>query len=133
MNEIGKVAVIGAGAMGAAIAAHVANAGVKVRLLDVAAADGAYRNAIARNAKNPASLNNLALLYQEAGDERALATAEQAFQLAPGHPIVLDTYGWLLVNNGQQEKGIGLLEQAAALAPSSKEIAEHLQQAKAKR
>lgn len=100
---------------------------------DRAAAIDAYRNAIAKNAKNPASLNNLALLYQEAGDERALPTAEQAFQLAPGNPIVLDTYGWLLVNSGQLEKGIGLLEHAAALAPSAKEIAEHLQQAKAKR
>lgn len=47
MIEIGKVAVIGAGAMGAAIAAHIANAGVKVRLLDVAATDGSNRNAVA--------------------------------------------------------------------------------------
>lgn len=97
---------------------------------DRAAAIKAYQNAVAKNARNPASLNNLALLYQEAGDERALATAEQAYQLAPGNPIVLDTYGWLLVHNGQVQKGTGLLEQAAALVPSSKEIAEHLQQAK---
>ena len=32
---INSVAVIGAGVMGASIAAHIANAGVKVRLLDI--------------------------------------------------------------------------------------------------
>jgi hypothetical protein len=34
------------------------------------------------------------------------------------------------VNNEQVEKGTALLEQAAALLPSSTEIAGHLQQAK---
>jgi len=97
---------------------------------DKAAAIRAYENAVARNDKNPASLNNLALLYQENGDARALATAEQAYRLAPQNPIVLDTFGWLLVNNHQLEKGTGLLQQAATLVPASKEIAEHLQQAK---
>ncbi|HJS32760.1 MAG TPA: 3-hydroxyacyl-CoA dehydrogenase NAD-binding domain-containing protein, partial [Alphaproteobacteria bacterium] len=50
MIDIGKVAVIGAGTMGAAIAAHVANAGVKVRLLDIATTNGANRNAVAESA-----------------------------------------------------------------------------------
>ena len=35
MREIRKAAVIGAGVMGAGIAAHIANAGVPVVLLDV--------------------------------------------------------------------------------------------------
>ena len=47
MPDIRKVAVIGAGAMGAAIAAHIANAGVPVRLFDIAAPGGAGRNAVA--------------------------------------------------------------------------------------
>ena len=50
MIDIGKVAVIGAGTMGAAIAAHVANAGVKVRLLDIATTNGANRTAVAESA-----------------------------------------------------------------------------------
>ncbi|MDP9138115.1 MAG: 3-hydroxyacyl-CoA dehydrogenase family protein, partial [Pseudomonadota bacterium] len=50
MPEIRKVAVMGAGAMGAAIAAHVANAGIPVRLYDVASAGAAERNAIAAGA-----------------------------------------------------------------------------------
>src|SRR6266568_2940953 len=35
MNQINKVAVLGAGVMGATIAAHLANAGIQVLLLDI--------------------------------------------------------------------------------------------------
>jgi len=47
---IGKVAVIGAGVMGAGIAAQVANAGVPVVLLDIVPKAGDNRNAIAEGA-----------------------------------------------------------------------------------
>ncbi|MFL2769416.1 MAG: 3-hydroxyacyl-CoA dehydrogenase NAD-binding domain-containing protein [Rhodospirillaceae bacterium] len=50
MTDIKKVAVIGAGVMGAGIAAHIANAGVPVVLLDIVAKDGSNRNAIAEGA-----------------------------------------------------------------------------------
>lgn len=49
-SAINKVAVIGAGVMGAGIAAHVANAGIPVVLLDIVPKDGDNRNAIAENA-----------------------------------------------------------------------------------
>jgi 3-hydroxyacyl-CoA dehydrogenase len=48
--EIKSVAVIGAGVMGASIAAHVANAGVPVKLLDIIKPDEADRNAVAKGA-----------------------------------------------------------------------------------
>ncbi|TNE41446.1 MAG: 3-hydroxyacyl-CoA dehydrogenase/enoyl-CoA hydratase family protein [Alphaproteobacteria bacterium] len=47
---IEKVAVIGAGVMGAAIAAHVANAGIPVVLLDIVPKDAKNRNALAEGA-----------------------------------------------------------------------------------
>lgn len=50
MTDINKVAVIGAGVMGAGIAAHVANAGIPVVLLDIVAKDNPNRNAIAEGA-----------------------------------------------------------------------------------
>jgi 3-hydroxyacyl-CoA dehydrogenase len=50
MTDIRKVAVIGAGVMGAGIAAHVANAGVPVVLLDILPKEGDNRNAIAEGA-----------------------------------------------------------------------------------
>lgn len=80
---------------------------------------------------NPAILNNLAWLYQEAGDDRALATAARAYALAPANPAITDTYGWLLVQAGDLSRGLSLLEQAAAAAPDSREILAHLQQARA--
>lgn len=50
MSEIRRVAVIGAGTMGAGIAAQVANAGVSVDLLDIVPKSGGDRNAIAAGA-----------------------------------------------------------------------------------
>ncbi|MFB0915108.1 MAG: 3-hydroxyacyl-CoA dehydrogenase NAD-binding domain-containing protein, partial [Burkholderiaceae bacterium] len=48
--QIRKVAVLGAGVMGAQIAAHLANARVPVILFDLAAQDGSDSNAIANKA-----------------------------------------------------------------------------------
>ncbi|SEH44356.1 3-hydroxyacyl-CoA dehydrogenase/enoyl-CoA hydratase family protein [Magnetospirillum fulvum] len=50
MDNIKKVAVIGAGTMGAGIAAQVANAGIPVLLLDIVPADATNRNVIADGA-----------------------------------------------------------------------------------
>jgi 3-hydroxyacyl-CoA dehydrogenase len=50
MEHIGKVVVIGAGVMGAGIAAHIANAGVHVALLDRVPEGAEDRNAIAAGA-----------------------------------------------------------------------------------
>jgi 3-hydroxyacyl-CoA dehydrogenase len=50
MSEIKSVAVIGAGVMGASIAAHVANAGINVMLLDIVKAGARDRNEIATGA-----------------------------------------------------------------------------------
>jgi 3-hydroxyacyl-CoA dehydrogenase len=49
-RQIRKVAVIGAGVMGAAIAAHVTNAGIPVVLLDIVSKDPNDRSAIAKGA-----------------------------------------------------------------------------------
>lgn len=48
--RIERAAVIGAGVMGSGIAAHLANAGIPVLLLDVPASDGKGRNALAEGA-----------------------------------------------------------------------------------
>ena len=50
MSQISKAAVIGAGVMGAGIAAHLANGGLEVLLLDMVPNDGERRNAIAEGA-----------------------------------------------------------------------------------
>src|SRR6267378_339458 len=66
MKRIHKVAVLGAGTMGARIAAHFANAGVPSLLLDVdpADADGAARNKIAAAGLEAARKSKPAAFYE---------------------------------------------------------------------
>ena len=60
-NSIQRVAVIGSGVMGAGIAAHCANAGCKVLLLDIVK-EGNDRSAIARSAIEQMAKSNPEML-----------------------------------------------------------------------
>lgn len=80
---------------------------------------------------NPVILNNLAWLYQEGKDPRALDYAERAHRLAPQAATISDTLGWILVNRGEVKRGVELLRQAATDAPIP-EIRYHLAVALAK-
>jgi tetratricopeptide (TPR) repeat protein len=84
-----------------------------------------YEAAIKRNQNNALALNNLAVLYSESGDSRALSYAERAYQLQPKNPAILDTYGWMLFNGGDKTKGRELLQQALLLAPDDENIRAH--------
>jgi putative PEP-CTERM system TPR-repeat lipoprotein len=81
---------------------------------------------------NAMVLNNLAVLYQEAGDSRALVMAEKVYKLEPASAIHADTLGWILVQQGQSEKGLPLLKKATANAPKNPEIRYHFAYALAK-
>jgi Flp pilus assembly protein TadD len=78
------------------------------------------------NPNNAVALNNLAWAYQQEKDPRALATAEQALQVTRDSPAVMDTLGWLLVEQGNTQRAVPLLQKAATLAPRSAEIRYHL-------
>ena len=54
-----------------------------------------------------------------------MATAEQALKLAPDHPAVQDTAGWIMVENGQVARGLTLLRKAVAKAPDSPTVRYH--------
>jgi putative PEP-CTERM system TPR-repeat lipoprotein len=75
--------------------------------------------------QNALVLNNLANLYQRAKDGRALSVAENAYKLAPDHPGVQDTLGWILLEQGQLPRAIELLGKAAAKAPKVGSIRYH--------
>ena len=74
---------------------------------------------------NALDLNNLANLYQQEKDGRAMATAEQALKLAPENPAVQDTLGWILVEQGQLPRGLDLLAKAAEKLPKIAAIRYH--------
>jgi Flp pilus assembly protein TadD len=71
-------------------------------------------------------LNNLAWLYSERDDPRALETAERAHAVAPESGEVADTLGWLLVRKGEMTRAIPLLREAVHRAPGVAEIRYHL-------
>lgn len=71
---------------------------------------------------NPIVLNNLAWLYGEKNDPKAIAVAERAFALAPRSPDIADTLGWLQVQKGDIAKGVQTLSKAHAMAPDRSDI-----------
>jgi putative PEP-CTERM system TPR-repeat lipoprotein len=81
---------------------------------------------VKNNPANPVALNNLAWAYQQEKDPRALATAEQALKVTGESPAVMDTLGWMLVEQGNTQRGLPLLQKAATLAPTAPEIHYHL-------
>ncbi len=85
-----------------------------------------FETVLKRNPNNPLVLNNLAWAYQQEKDPRALATAEQANKLAPDTAPLMDTLGWMLVEQGDLKRGIPLLEKAVAKAPQANDIRYHL-------
>ena len=74
---------------------------------------------------NGAILNNLAWLYAEKGNPKALEIAEKAYRASPESPDIQDSYGWILVQNDQAEKGLRLIKQALELLPGNTEIRYH--------
>lgn len=85
-----------------------------------------YEELLRQAPQDIAGLNNLASLYQQQRDARALPTAERVYKLVPQNPAVLDTLGWILVNSGQPGRGLKLLQQAVAAAPAEASIRYHL-------
>lgn len=75
---------------------------------------------------NPVALNNLAWLYMESGDGRAVATAERALALAPDNADVADTLGWILVQHGQSERAISLIRRSSEQKPGDATVRYHL-------
>lgn len=81
---------------------------------------------LANEEENPVLLNNLAWLYQQKNDKRALDYAERAYKAAPKSAAVVDTLGWILVEQKHDAKrGADLLKQAHELAPKQGDIHYH--------
>jgi putative PEP-CTERM system TPR-repeat lipoprotein len=75
---------------------------------------------------NPNILNDLAWAYRLVKDERAQKYAERAFKLMPQKPAIMDTYAWILVQDGQAGRALPLLRQAQARDSQNPAISYHL-------
>lgn len=85
-----------------------------------------YLKILEKNPDDSAALNNLAWSYLLENNSEALDMAERAYRLAPEHSGIQDTYGWILTQQGQPEKGLRLLKQAIQTLPDNMEVRFHL-------
>jgi Tfp pilus assembly protein PilF len=107
----------------AALAQHLHTSG------DLSGARAEYE-IVARAVATPETLNNLAWISQQLKEPRALEIAKQAYDAAPGNPLIMDTYGWVLLENGRAREALPILEQAAKALPENAEVQAHLARAK---
>jgi len=91
-----------------------------------------YQLVIKADPKDFVALNNLASLYQEQKDPRALEIAEAAYKIQPQSALVADTLGWILVQQGTTGRGLEVLRSAVAIDPKNAEIRYHWAAALAK-
>jgi tetratricopeptide (TPR) repeat protein len=89
-------------------------------------AAGAYQTVLKSQPDNAVAGNNLAWLYQKTGDRRALGVAEAVHSSNPNDVMASDTLAWILVEGGQSERGLALLETITTSPAASLETRYHL-------
>lgn len=86
----------------------------------------AYKAVLKVQPQNAQALNSLANAQLKLGDPAALQTAQTAQKMAPQNPLIVDTLGWVLFQQGQIEQALPLLRDARLRAPDNPEIRFHL-------
>ncbi len=89
----------------------------------------AYKAVLQVDSENLVALNNAAWVAQEVGDPDARSFAERANEVGPDNAAVLDTFGWILLAQGNEKLAIEKLSQAVALAPQATDFRYHLAKA----
>ena len=118
---------------------NAADTKVRRYYADTAAQRGKYALAIQqyalvleRDPDNAIVLNNVAWTMNELKDPSAARYAERAYALKPADGAVADTLGKILVESGDLNRGLEILQKGVAAAPSHRELRFHLAQALAK-
>jgi putative PEP-CTERM system TPR-repeat lipoprotein len=101
---------------------QLAQLDIVARRLDEAAK--ALQVILANKSYDPVALNNLAWVYHEQHDDRALGIAREAYLLSPDASNS-DTLGWILTAGGRADLGITVLRQAAAQAGGDPTVLYH--------
>ena len=85
-----------------------------------------YEIILQKSADDISAMNNLAWLYHLTNNPKALPLAQSAYQKTNGdNPYIRDTYGWLLVKDGQYENGEKILQQALEQLPDNTDVQYH--------
>lgn len=107
-----------------AIRASLADA--QARAGNFAAARRGYEELLKLSPRNVEALNNLANVLLHMRDPAAVTIAEQALAISPNDANVIDTAGWVMLNNGQPQRALQLLRDARLRDPNNPEIRYHL-------
>ena len=90
-------------------------------------AGSAYRALLDEYPTYIPALANIAINLAERNDlAGAKKYAEQAYKINKNSPVVMDSYGWVLVLDKDAAKGLPMLEKAAAALPNNATVAYHL-------
>lgn len=96
---------------------------------DYKQAEEHYQAMLTEQPDNVLALNNLAWVYSQQKDPKAIEFGKKAFEKAPESAAIADTYGYILIKQGQPAEGLTVLEKAASLAPKANDIQYHLAEA----
>jgi len=73
-----------------------------------------FEQLVADGEQGAVVMSSLARIYQLQKDSRARDFGRRALQINPGWPVALDTYGWILVTEGEAEQGLKYLREAVS-------------------
>jgi len=109
---------------------YLADAYIKARENQLAIRQ--YELVLEKDPKSLLATNNLATLYRQEKDPRALDYFEKSYKLKPDSVAITDNLGWILVEQGKLARGLELLRKAATQAPDNPAVRYHLAVALAK-
>ena len=95
---------------------------------DYAAAEAAFRDALAKDPNHAPTLNYLGYMLAERGErlDEAVSLVRRALDLDPGNSSYLDSLGWAYVRQKRYGDAEPLLRKAAAALPSNSVVQDHL-------
>ncbi len=93
---------------------------------DSGGAIGHYEEALKYSDSHPLALNNLAWLYHQEGNAQSTTVAKKLLSLGIESGDILDTAGWIILNEGDIEQGLRIISRAHNLEPGSADITYHL-------
>jgi tetratricopeptide (TPR) repeat protein len=92
---------------------------------DLGKSIAAYERVVSDQPDNAVALNNLAWTYFLVDDPRAIATAQKAHDAMPDNGAIVDTLGWVMIQQGSAEEGEVLLRKAIEMENGRAEIRYH--------
>lgn len=91
-----------------------------------AQAIGQFEAILKQDPSNVVALNNLGWLLQTSNPKRAISVLALAAKIAPNSPDVIDTLGWVKLQQKDAAGALALLQKAHASKPGDGEITYHL-------